>query len=73
LFQTVHRRREISSEQQRDMEQAFEDLFVRCQGTNDNMFTSIIITNAIRVWKRSGWSREGDPPDEKSPTTGRYW
>ncbi|XP_065888628.1 centrosomal protein of 295 kDa-like [Dysidea avara] len=33
LFQTVHRRREIGSEQQRDMEQAFEDLFVRCQGS----------------------------------------
>lgn len=28
----MQRRSEISNEQQRDMEQAFEDLFVRCQG-----------------------------------------
>ena len=37
----MQRRSEISNEQQRDMEQAFEDLFVRCQGiaivTNYNL------------------------------------
>jgi len=32
MFQPVHRRLEMVSEQQRDMEQAFENLFVKKHG-----------------------------------------
>ena len=32
MFQPVHRRVEMGSEQQRDMEQAFERLFVKTHG-----------------------------------------
>lgn len=37
VFQPVQRRAEMVGEQQRDMEEAFEKLFVRTHGTEYNM------------------------------------
>ena len=55
----MQRRCEISNEQQRDMEQAFEDLFVRCQGMSVCLSVCVSIKYASILFVGSGKGLDG--------------
>jgi len=66
MFQPVHRRLEMVSEQQRDMEQAFENLFVKKHGVHTHHVLAYMAPEEEQTL--SQLSEESTPPPH--PATG---